>query len=42
MVRNVDGELVTDVSGQSTGAVIKSKLDGLNPENVTLVIPKRR
>jgi hypothetical protein len=32
MVRNVDGELVTDVSGQSIGAIIKSQLDGLNSD----------
>jgi len=35
MVHNVDGELVTGVSGRSIGAVIKSQLDELNPENVT-------
>jgi len=37
MVRNVHGELVTDVSGQSIGAIIRSQLAGLNPENVILV-----
>jgi len=30
------GELITDVSGQFIGDVIKSQLDELNSENVTV------